>query len=452
MAQAVEAHRQREFMEKKQNELLGKLSDAKATAIKQQRTKLNENSALISECNYLRKENVTLKRQNDSLRQDIKEANARVNMAAATSNNAGVRVSIATPESTPGGGLGSTLPHQVDGEVGIVGQGVESPSRVSCGSSMATASDSGILQNQLGWGESIMPPMVGPVGKKEKPDQTTTPVRSLLDFDGVEEKRGGQTWPETAFNGGAGRPPHNQGLSARWQDRPGGQKHGPGAEHRRRSVGQLGSLTSSASANSLLQTHQRRWQQGQRQTKGQRQRGPLLSSSAGGRGTSEAHEWRLGGRGVVGCGLVKGNTRALHTQATQLEESLRLERELDEKEREIHMQRSEIHTLREHLRLFSRSPGQSGNSSRHENVSSGGEQDRSPQGTPPTQSVDSLPVSQQTRQRENAGVRTRTPGDRMGTEVPPPGAHVPLQKESGEPRGEANLDLTLSATGPASGA
>ncbi|CAM9454282.1 unnamed protein product, partial [Discosporangium mesarthrocarpum] len=85
MAQTMEAHRQREFMEKKQNDLMGKLMAAKATAIKQQRTKLYENSSLISECNDLRKEVVYLRRQNDALKQTLKEAHSQASMVAATS-------------------------------------------------------------------------------------------------------------------------------------------------------------------------------------------------------------------------------------------------------------------------------------------------------------------------------------------------------------------------------
>jgi hypothetical protein len=98
--QALEAHRQREFMEKRQSELRAKLAGAARTAAKRDRAKLGENAVLIAECNALRKENIALRRAGDALRQVLKET--RHSSAAATASAAGAADATAV-SSTLGG-------------------------------------------------------------------------------------------------------------------------------------------------------------------------------------------------------------------------------------------------------------------------------------------------------------------------------------------------------------
>jgi hypothetical protein len=92
--QALEAHRQREFMEKRQSELRAKLAGAARTAAKRDRAKLGENAVLIAECNALRKENIALRRAGDALRQVLKETRhggaTTVSSAAGAGDTAGV--------------------------------------------------------------------------------------------------------------------------------------------------------------------------------------------------------------------------------------------------------------------------------------------------------------------------------------------------------------------------
>lgn len=70
---------------------------------KKQRTKLTENSALISECNSLRKENNALKRKNEVLRLEAKETAARptLNHAGRQQQQQNVR-----PAAAPQGSAG----------------------------------------------------------------------------------------------------------------------------------------------------------------------------------------------------------------------------------------------------------------------------------------------------------------------------------------------------------
>jgi hypothetical protein len=96
--QALEAHRQREFMEKRQTELRAKLAGAARTAAKRDRAKLGENAVLIAECNALRKENIALRRAGDALRQVLKET--RHGGATTVSSAAGAGDATAAVGST----------------------------------------------------------------------------------------------------------------------------------------------------------------------------------------------------------------------------------------------------------------------------------------------------------------------------------------------------------------
>ena len=83
---------------------------------KQQRTKLTENSALISECNSLRKENNSLKRQNEVLRLEAKETAARPNRADRRQQQQNAR-----PVAVPHGSAGAATTTGVRGRGGASG-------------------------------------------------------------------------------------------------------------------------------------------------------------------------------------------------------------------------------------------------------------------------------------------------------------------------------------------
>jgi hypothetical protein len=67
------AHKQREFMEKQVENLRSKLSQTKKEGLRTSRGRLQENASLIHECNDLRRENSTLKREVDLLRHSLSE-------------------------------------------------------------------------------------------------------------------------------------------------------------------------------------------------------------------------------------------------------------------------------------------------------------------------------------------------------------------------------------------
>ena len=74
----VEAHSQRNCVQRAAGNLKHRLNIAKADAERLQRVKLGENSHLIAECNQLRGEHLTLSREVNHLRQVVKEYNAAV--------------------------------------------------------------------------------------------------------------------------------------------------------------------------------------------------------------------------------------------------------------------------------------------------------------------------------------------------------------------------------------
>ncbi|CAM9256888.1 unnamed protein product [Chrysoparadoxa australica] len=118
--QAREAHRQREFMEKRQGELRGKLASNRRMATRKEQTKLAENATLIKECNLLRKENIALKRTNDAVKQTLHELQARCSIAQAVGPvqpqpQGSVAATRGKRFSHQGEGLGTTRPSEKGG-------------------------------------------------------------------------------------------------------------------------------------------------------------------------------------------------------------------------------------------------------------------------------------------------------------------------------------------------
>jgi hypothetical protein len=65
---ALEAHRQREFTEKRRGELRGELADHKRDSQRRLAVKRQENTTLLAECNDLRRENIQLKRTLEAMK------------------------------------------------------------------------------------------------------------------------------------------------------------------------------------------------------------------------------------------------------------------------------------------------------------------------------------------------------------------------------------------------
>ncbi|CAM9454352.1 unnamed protein product [Discosporangium mesarthrocarpum] len=325
----------------------------------------------------------------------------------------------------------------------------------------------------LDWGESAARG-AGVGAGREKPE-TSPPIHLLTDSEGAEGFGAVGT-------GGAGQNPLVQPVltatapPARWRHgERGRKKKGPGGEKQRRvQKQQILSLSPapSYSSNSLIQQRQQHHQQTQKHHL-------QCNTSVGVGGSSAAAPgWGLGvagGAGGWGTGMriVKGNTRGLHMQAAQSGESLRLERELDQKEREIQMQRSEIHTLREQLRQLggsrpvgtgvSRGSSRGGGSGRVLTSMSSpsllvGEtlenklQEGSARNSPPSHHPGSVPVSREAlRVAMSRGGEGRAvgAGGGAGWEAPPPGAHPRLvnpERNRGAGTGEGDKDLILSAS------
>jgi hypothetical protein len=72
----IEAHSQRDCVQRAAGNLKHRLDIAKSDAQRLQRVKLGENSHLIKECNQLRSENLTLSREVNHLRQVVKDHDA----------------------------------------------------------------------------------------------------------------------------------------------------------------------------------------------------------------------------------------------------------------------------------------------------------------------------------------------------------------------------------------
>eukprot|EP00904_Undaria_pinnatifida_P011330 jgi/Undpi1/7327/HiC_scaffold_22.g09800.m1 len=358
---------------------------------KKQRTKLTENSALISECNSLRKENNALKRKNEVLRLEAKETAARptlnhagrqqqqqnVRPAAAPQGSAGVSTVGMRGRGGISGADDETGPEGLLKYPGVPDEGASLQSRSIADTASLTvvqAPETGtsFVPAPSPWDPNTPTAILAAGGVAGKIQPQASGGRFKLDIGqlgGVDGAAGDGLGGGGRGGGGGGlttaskvnstrlggkKSKSQQQLLPSHQQQPAGM--GTASEQQQQQNHSRSRLSSSASLSVLLQSPQHQQQAHQRHPLHQGRHQALGRATVGNRGGVRGGGG--GGRGLsltpvsTSSRVIKGGTRGLYAQAALTGGTLQLERALDEKERELHLYRAEISGLRERLRTI----------------------------------------------------------------------------------------------------